>query len=54
GLTQEEQDNRAVLVEAMKKRGFKNYPFEWWHYTFEPEPYPETYFDFPIAPRPQR
>jgi D-alanyl-D-alanine dipeptidase len=54
GLTQEERDNRAILLEAMQARGFKNYPFEWWHYTFEPEPYPETYFDFPIARRPQR
>ena len=54
GLTQEEADNRAILVEAMKARGFKNYPFEWWHYTLEPEPYPDTIFDFPIAPRSQR
>jgi zinc D-Ala-D-Ala dipeptidase len=54
GLTREEQDNRATLVEAMRARGFKNYPLEWWHYTFEPEPYPDTIFDFPIAPRPQR
>ena len=51
GLTEEEQENRAMLVEAMQARGFKNYPKEWWHFTFEPEPYPETYFDFPIEPR---
>jgi D-alanyl-D-alanine dipeptidase len=52
GLSQEEQDNRALLVDAMKVRGFKNYPLEWWHFTLEPEPYPDTIFDFPIAPRP--
>lgn len=52
GLTRTEIDNRALLREAMEAHGFKSYPFEWWHFTFEPEPYPDTYFDFPIAPRP--
>ena len=36
----------------MQAQGFANYPFEWWHYTHQPEPYPDTYFDFPIRPRP--
>ncbi len=52
GLTGEERSNRAMLVEAMQARGFKNYPMEWWHFTWQPEPYPDTYFDFPIKPRP--
>jgi D-alanyl-D-alanine dipeptidase len=52
GLSPEEKDNRATLVDAMQARGFKNYPLEWWHFTFEPEPYPDTIFDFPIVPRP--
>jgi D-alanyl-D-alanine dipeptidase len=52
GLTPDERDHRATLVEAMEARGFKNYPLEWWHFTLEPEPYPDTIFDFPIAPRP--
>lgn len=52
GLTATEIENRTLLREAMAARGFKNYPFEWWHYTFQPEPYPDTYFDFPIRPRP--
>jgi D-alanyl-D-alanine dipeptidase len=52
GLSREEEDNRAMLVDAMQARGFKNYPFEWWHFTLEPEPFPDTIFDFPIAPRP--
>lgn len=52
GLTPTEIENRTLLREAMAARGFKNYPFEWWHYTHEPEPYPDTYFDFPIEPRP--
>jgi len=51
GLSKEEQENRALLVETMQAHGFKNYPKEWWHFTLEPEPYPDTVFDFPIAPR---
>ena len=51
GLTEEERNNRAMLVEAMQARGFKNYPMEWWHFTWQPEPYPDTFFDFPIVPR---
>ena len=52
GLSADEQHNRATLLEAMQVRGFKNYPLEWWHFTFEPEPYPDTIFDFPIVARP--
>ncbi len=40
-----------MLVDAMQARGFKNYPMEWWHFTWQPEPYPATFFDFPIVPR---
>jgi D-alanyl-D-alanine dipeptidase len=28
--------------------GFRRYDREWWHYTLDGEPYPDTYFDFPI------
>jgi D-alanyl-D-alanine dipeptidase len=52
GLSQEERANRDALVETMQAHGFANYPKEWWHFTLSPEPYPETIFDFPIAPRP--
>jgi zinc D-Ala-D-Ala dipeptidase len=51
GLTEEERKNRALLVEAMQAHGFKNYPMEWWHFMLEPEPYPDTIFDFPIESR---
>lgn len=40
--------NRHRLRDAMRKRGFENYPMEWWHYTFKPEPTPEMAFDFPV------
>lgn len=51
GLSKQERENRDLLVAAMQARGFKNYPLEWWHFTFQPEPYPDTFFDFPIEPR---
>lgn len=51
-LTPEQRRNRELLLEIMSRHGFKNYPKEIWHYTFQPEPYPDTYFDFPIRPRP--
>lgn len=43
--------NRAMLVAAMARHGFRNYEKEWWHFTLEPETFPKTYFDFPIRPR---
>jgi zinc D-Ala-D-Ala dipeptidase len=51
GLSDEERKNRAVLVDVMQAHGFKNYPKEWWHFTLQPEPYPDTIFDFSITPR---
>ena len=51
-LTPEQRRNRELLLEVMGRHGFKNYPKEIWHYTFQPEPYPTTYFDFPISPQP--
>jgi D-alanyl-D-alanine dipeptidase len=43
-----QRGNRLRLQEAMLAGGFKPYPQEWWHFTLAGEPYPETYFDFPI------
>ena len=51
GLTPEERDNRKMLVDVMARHGFKNYDKEWWHYTLENEPFPDTVFYFPIEPR---
>jgi len=44
----EQRANRMLLQEVMEKHGFKPYPREWWHFTLAEEPYPDTYFDFPI------
>ncbi len=40
--------NRNLLRDAMATQGFRNYPMEWWHYTFQPEPTPGTIYDVPI------
>lgn len=40
--------HRMLLQLVMEKHGFKPYPREWWHFTLKAEPYPETYFDFPV------
>ncbi|WP_319583323.1 M15 family metallopeptidase [uncultured Pseudodesulfovibrio sp.] len=40
--------NRALLRAVMIGHGFKPYEAEWWHFTLREEPYPETYFNFPI------
>jgi D-alanyl-D-alanine dipeptidase len=40
--------NRALLAAAMGRRGFRPYGKEWWHFTLRGEPFPATYFDFPV------
>ena len=47
-LTPEQYENRMILRRAMLKHGFKPLETEWWHFTLADEPYPDTYFDFPI------
>ncbi len=40
--------HRMLLQLLMKKRGFKPYSKEWWHFTLKDEPFPNTYFNFPV------
>lgn len=47
-LTTEQIFNRQLLQRVMLKYGFRPYDQEWWHFTLNNEPYPETYFDFSI------
>lgn len=47
-ITPAQRDNRRRLREAMERHGFRNYPMEWWHYTFQPEPSPDIYHDVPV------
>jgi D-alanyl-D-alanine dipeptidase len=42
------QANRLVLRDAMMRHGFQGIDSEWWHFTLKDEPYPDTYFDFPV------
>ncbi|HYZ52493.1 MAG TPA: M15 family metallopeptidase, partial [Streptosporangiaceae bacterium] len=49
GITPVEARNRQYLCSIMEACGFSPYDCEWWHYTLKDEPYPDTYFDFPIA-----
>lgn len=46
--TPAQRRHRRQLREAMQAQGFANYPMEWWHFTFRPEPGPDTAYDFPI------
>ncbi len=48
GITEEQYANRMSLREAMTRRGFMPLAEEWWHFTLEDEPYPDTYFTFPV------
>ena len=48
GVTEAQLANRMLLREIMLAHGFKPLAEEWWHFTLENEPYPDTYFDFPV------
>ena len=48
GLSPEQFKNRMVLRQAMLRHGFKPFDTEWWHFTLKDEPFPDTYFTFPV------
>jgi len=47
-LPSQARANRLLLSSVMQRHGFTPYEFEWWHFTLADEPYPDTYFDFPV------
>lgn len=47
-LTKEQRANRLLLQTIMIKHGFKPYRKEWWHFRLKNEPFPSTYFNFPV------
>ncbi|GAA4292134.1 M15 family metallopeptidase [Aestuariibaculum suncheonense] len=47
-ITDAQKANRRLLQQVMLKYGFRNYAKEWWHFTLKNEPFPTTYFDFPV------
>ncbi len=48
-ITEEQYANRMLLRGLMLNNGFLPMDCEWWHFTLENEPFPDTYFDFPVA-----
>lgn len=47
-VTAIQKSNRLFLQKVMMDHGFRPYKEEWWHFTLRNEPFPKTYFDFPI------
>lgn len=48
GISDDEAQNRRLLCSLMENGGFEPYNCEWWHYVLRNEPYPDSYFDFPL------
>lgn len=48
-ITEEQYNNRMILRKSMIRNGFKPIDCEWWHFTLDNEPYPDTYFEFPVS-----
>ena len=48
GVTEKQFENRMLLQSAMVRHGFRPLDTEWWHFTLENEPWPDTYFTFPV------
>ena len=48
-ITEEQYANRMILRSSMLRNGFEPIDCEWWHFTLKDEPYPDTYFEFPVS-----
>ena len=48
-VTKEQYENRMFLQDLMVRGGFVPIDCEWWHFTLKDEPYPDTYFEFPVS-----
>lgn len=48
-ITDEQFENRMMLQNSMVRNGFIPIDCEWWHFTLDKEPYPDTYFEFPVS-----
>ena len=48
-VTEEQFENRMLLQQVMVRSGFRPIDCEWWHFSLQDEPYPDTYFDFPVS-----
>ena len=48
-ITEQQYENRMILRNLMLQNGFLPIDCEWWHFTLKDEPYPDTYFEFPVT-----
>ena len=48
-ITDEQYENRMLLQHVMVRNGFAPIDCEWWHFSLKEEPYPDTYFEFPVS-----
>ena len=48
-VMEEQFENRMLLQKVMVRNGFDIIDCEWWHFTLKDEPYPDTYFEFPVS-----
>ncbi len=53
-VTPVQRAHRLLLRMVVEKHGFQPYAQEWWHFTLINEPFPGTYFDFPVQSVPFR
>ncbi len=49
GIAEEQYENRMLLRRLMLRSGFRPLDCEWWHFSLQNEPYPDTYFNFPVS-----
>lgn len=49
GITDQQFENRMILQKAMIRGGFEPLACEWWHFKLKNEPFPDTYFEFPVS-----
>ena len=49
GIMDEQYRNRMLLQKVMVRSGFEPLDCEWWHFCLADEPYPDTYFEFPVS-----
>lgn len=47
-ITPQQCANRMLLRELMMRHGFMPFEKEWWHFTLKNEPFPDSYFNFPV------
>ena len=48
-VTDAQYNNRMLLQSVMVRNGFEPIDCEWWHFSLKNEPYPDTYFEFPVS-----